>query len=252
MIDYRDLLKTIEGRAPSFVYENLNYLVLMGSTAYGCATPESDIDVYGFCTPTLGATIGFPDKKFDQFDSDHVDTPCGDTDYNIYSVVKYFAMLVNNNPNIMDSLFVPDRCVLYANDFAKEMRYERHAFLSKRLVKNTLAYADSEFKVIQKKGRAEKRAALYDKYGYDTKTAYHCLRLLTQAEQALTYGDLSLDSNGSHYREIRNGVYSYDKFMEVVVDFRNKIEFYLETSGLNDEPDMTTIVDIFNRYVKFE
>lgn len=250
MIDYKVLLAAVEDRAPSFVHNNLNYMCLMGSQAYGCAEATSDVDVYGFCTPDFNALVGFPGPKFEQFNPDHVDSAYGDADYNIFNVIKYFSMLVNNNPNIIDSLFVPESCVLFADDLAREMRSLNYLFISKRLVKNTLSYADSEFKVIQKRGRAEKRADLYDKYGYDTKTAYHCLRLLTQAEQALTQGTIFLDENGDEYRKIRNGLYSYEDFINRVQKYRDYIESILPDSNLQKDPNMERITKLFNDFVR--
>ena len=36
---------------PNFLKNNVHYECAMGSTAYGCSTDHSDIDIYGFCIP---------------------------------------------------------------------------------------------------------------------------------------------------------------------------------------------------------
>ncbi len=66
---------------PSWLLDNCQLLVKMGSEAYGVSTNESDIDVYGFCIPPTkyifphvdGLIHGF-DKipGFDQWQQHHI------------------------------------------------------------------------------------------------------------------------------------------------------------------------------------
>ena len=52
---------------PKFLPDNVHYLTIMGSVAYGVSSDTSDMDVYGFCIPpkeivfphTAGAIWGF-------------------------------------------------------------------------------------------------------------------------------------------------------------------------------------------------
>ena len=50
-----NILKTLEQKMlinpPKFVVEGCQYLVHMGSDAYGVSSNSSDIDLYGFCIP---------------------------------------------------------------------------------------------------------------------------------------------------------------------------------------------------------
>jgi len=52
-------------------------------------------------------------------------------DMTIYSIVKYSRLLMENNPNIIDSLYVPDSCVLYSTPIADRLRENRKMFLHK-------------------------------------------------------------------------------------------------------------------------
>ncbi len=49
----------------------------------------------------------------------------------VYPIVKYFRLLMDNNPNIIDSLFVPRNCVLYSTKVGEMVRENRHIFLHK-------------------------------------------------------------------------------------------------------------------------
>lgn len=49
------------------------------------------------------------------------------------------------------------------------------------------------------------RTDLIEKYGYDTKFAYHLVRLSLQAEQILETGDMDFSLNSAFLKEVRKG-----------------------------------------------
>ena len=74
----RELIKDV----PSFLYNSVQYEVMMGSIAYGVSSDLSDRDIYGFCIsykeiifPHLnGEIVGFGRQKqgFEQFMKHHI------------------------------------------------------------------------------------------------------------------------------------------------------------------------------------
>ena len=52
-------------------------------------------------------------------------------DLTIYNIVRYFHLCMENNPNIIDSLFVPRRCVLHSTQVGNLVRENRKMFLHK-------------------------------------------------------------------------------------------------------------------------
>jgi hypothetical protein len=56
---------------PKFLADNMHYMCVMGSTAYGVSTDNSDQDIYGFCIPPKedvfphlrGEIMGFGDAE---------------------------------------------------------------------------------------------------------------------------------------------------------------------------------------------
>ena len=127
---------------PGFMKNNVHYEVMMGSVAYGCSSDNSDVDIYGFAIPPkdvifphlAGHIPGFGSKKpphFEQFQKHHVSHESSGKEYdlNIYNIVKYFQLCMENNPNIIDSLFVPRRCVLHSTAIGEHVREHRKLFL---------------------------------------------------------------------------------------------------------------------------
>ena len=65
-------------------------------------------------------------------------------DLTIYNIVKYFRLCADGNPNMIDSLFVPRRCVLHSTTISEMVREKRHLFLSKKCFHTHKGYAYSQ------------------------------------------------------------------------------------------------------------
>jgi uncharacterized protein len=143
---------------PSFVPSNTHYLCMMGSIAYGCATDYSDVDVYGWCIPprdvvfpySNGHILGFGDAppSFEQWDPKGVidQNKNREYDFSVYNIVKYFQLVMDNNPNMLDSLFVPQNCILHITGAAIRVREMRHTFIHKGCWKKFKGYAISQLR----------------------------------------------------------------------------------------------------------
>ena len=214
---------------PPFVNTNLQYEVIMGSFAYGCSSDMSDTDIYGFCVPPKNVVFPHtnPDYihgfdavpfNFEQYQQHHIKDvstkPERQYDLTIYSIVKYFKLCANGNPNMIDSLFVPHRCITHMTSIGELVRENRHLFLSKKCWHTFKGYAYSQLHKMSIKEPTGKRAEMVKKYGYDVKFAYHLIRLLDEIEQILTVGDLDLEQNREQLKSIRRGDWSQEKVIE--------------------------------------
>ncbi len=200
-------------KPPKFVPHSVQYEVVMGSAAYGVSDHHSDLDVYGFCIPnrhfifphTAGFIAGFGTAPpvFNQYQQHHIRDQKAhggkgqEYDLTIYSIIRYFQLVMEGNPNMIDSLFVPRRCVLYSTQIGELVRENRHLFLSKIIWHKFKGYAYSQLHKMETKlfEKSSKRAEDVKKYGYSTKFAYHVVRLLDEVEQLLESGDLDLERN---------------------------------------------------------
>jgi hypothetical protein len=149
---------------PSFMKNNVHFEVMMGSIAYGCSSDNSDVDLYGFAIPPkdiifphiAGHIPGFGRKKpvqFEQFQQHHIVSKSAGKEYDlaIYNIVKYFQLCMENNPNIIDSLFVPRRCILHSTAIGEHVRENRKLFLHKGSWFKFKGYAFSQMNKLKNK-----------------------------------------------------------------------------------------------------
>lgn len=218
------ILKMIRSKVTKdqeWVLDNLQYLTIMGSHAYGLNRKESDYDVYGFTIPPYNITFpssdgliwGFDNyPRFDQFQGQFKEGPPNQhLDFQIYNITKYFKLVMDNNPNMIDSLFTPDNCVLVCTDIGKLVRDNRHIFLNKKCFHTFLGYSWSQLKKIRTDPESRKspeRKVLIEKYGYDTKFAVHLFRLIDECEQLLKEGTVNLQRNNEQHKLVREGFYT--------------------------------------------
>ena len=149
--------------APAHMKNNVHYECIMGSIAYGVSNDNSDVDVYGFCMPPRhmifpyesGNIVGFGNKpeNFNQYQKHHIHDIHRNKEYDItiYGLVRYFQLCMENNPNMIDSLFVPTRCIIHATQIGQHVRNNRKIFLSKRIWHTFKGYAHKQLHKMKSK-----------------------------------------------------------------------------------------------------
>lgn len=192
-----------------------------GSQAYLAANNSSDFDINGICMlpldmafpHRLGYIKGFgaaPDY-FETMNQHHIEHNDKEYDVAILSIVKFFDLAAQNNPNIIDILFSPERCILVQTEVGRHLRSARQQFLHKGSMQKFLGYAHSQLKKLENKVPTGKRKELVDRWGYDVKFGSHLVRLCLECEQILTERDLNLEKNGDILKSVRNGMYTLDE-----------------------------------------
>lgn len=224
------------------------YATQMGSIAYGVSTEHSDIDIYAFCIPPKkiifphldGVIKGFGNQgeKFDQYQiHDFQDK----YDINIYSIIKYFALLMMNNPNVIDSIFTPQHCVIICSHIGQVLRDKRKLFLHKGAFHKFSGYAHKQITNLKSKKYEGKRLEVVKKYGWDVKSQYHTVRLLDELEQILETGDIVLGRNAEYLKSIRAGQVSMEETFEYFDKKKKYLDELYETSKIPYSPDETII-----------
>lgn len=238
-------------KPPPWLPESVQFEVIMGSMAYGVSSDSSDMDVYGFCIPKKsmifphldGHIQGFGKKPqgFEQWQQHHIDDPGARKQYDIsiYSIVKYFQLCMENNPNMIDSLFVPQNCVLHSTAIGNMVREHRRDFLHKGCFFKLKGYSFSQLHKAEIKNPqpGSKRWETYQKYGMDTKFCYHVVRLLGECEQILTEHDLDLQRNKEHLKAIRRGEVSFEDIKKYFNEKEASLEKLYRESTLRHSPD---------------
>jgi uncharacterized protein len=214
-------------KPPRWLPGNVQYETIMGSVAYGVSADTSDVDVYGWAIPPKddifphlrGEVPGFgtPRARFEQYEEHHIrdaDALAGHGrtyDPTIYGIVKFFNLAMENNPNIIESLFTPVNCILHSTRIGNLVRENRKLFLHKGAWPKFKGYAYSQLHKLTNKTPQDKRALLVEKHGYDVKFAYHVVRLLTEVEMILMEEDIALQRNNEQLKAIRRGEWTEDR-----------------------------------------
>jgi uncharacterized protein len=240
---------------PKWLAHNTVYLTRMGSVAYGVSGDSSDLDIYGFCIPPknlvfphlAGEIPGFGRQiqRFESWQEHHVkDADAGkEYDFAIFSIVKLFDLAMANNPNVIDSLFTSRENVLHSTGVSELVRENRRRFLHKGAMHKLRGYAYSQMSKIRNKANSSnpKRAADVEAHGFDTKFAYHVVRLVLQAEQILMEGDLDLMRNREILKSIRRGEWSLTELESWFSSKEKDLETIYARSTLRNEPDEEAI-----------
>jgi len=229
---------------PSFIPNNIVYLVTMGSHAYGINKKDSDIDLYSICLPPKeiifphlnGEIFGFDlqIKRFEQYSQHHIMYNKLEYDIVVYNIVKFFRLASDGSPNCIDALFVPANCIRYITETGNMIRENRHLFLSKKLWHTYKGYSFSQkHKMLSKTFENSKRKEEVQKFGYSVKYACHLVRLLNEIEQILTEGDLDLQRNREQLKSIRRGEWKMEDIENYFNDKEKQLEkIYLESQAI--------------------
>jgi uncharacterized protein len=240
---------------PKWLPDNLHYAVITGSVAYAVSSDTSDMDVVGFCIPPKdmifphlrGEIPGFGQQtqRFEVWQQHHVVDPSSKQEYDfaIYSIVKFFQLVMENNPNMLDVVFVPQRCVLFASPVAQMIRDNRHLFLHKGSYHKMRGYAYSQLHKIGTKANSSnpKRQADIEKHGMDLKFAYHVVRLVLESEQILIEHDLDIEKNSEILKSVRRGEWSEEKLRAWFDSKERHLEELYARSTLRHDPDEESV-----------
>lgn len=241
---------------PEWLVDNVHYMTIMGSNAYGVSSDSSDEDIYGFCIPNKdmifphlrGEIQGFgrQQKRFEVWQEHHIVDKEAKKEYDfaIYSIVKFFNLCMECNPNMIDSLFTPVRCILHSTSVGNMVRENRKLFLHKGAWYKFKNYAFSQMHKMDIKKPNGKRKEITEKYGFDLKFAYHIVRLLGECQMILEEGDLDLERNREQLKSIRRGEWTIDQ-IEEHFSMKDKIlEKLYSESKIPSSPDEGKIKEL--------
>jgi len=121
--------------------ENIIFECITGSNLYGTNVEGSDEDRKGVCVAPPEHYYGFT-SSFEQW---HHPTE----DIEIYEIKKFFKLLSNNNPNIIDLVFAPEKYWVQWDHLWYSLVYmNRYFFLSKKCKFTFMGYATAQLRRI--------------------------------------------------------------------------------------------------------
>lgn len=190
-----------------------------GSIAHGTYVPLSDEtgiddkDVMAICVPSLDHYYGLS-----EFHSRGTHEIVSERDGTLWDIVVYEArkalrLLEGGNPNVLSLLWLRDSMYLKRSPAGDLLLDNRQLFVGKHVYRAYTGYAVSQLRKMesgQYKGwMGDKRKALVERFGYDTKNASHLIRLLRQGIEFLNDGQLYVQRHdASELVAIKRGEWS--------------------------------------------
>ena len=190
-----------------------------GSIAHNMYIPNTnpdsidDVDLMGVFLAPIEHYIGITKTR------ETVERFVGKYDVVSYEYIKFVKLLLKSNPNVLSLLWVRENHYLERHDYGKILVENRDLFVSKEAYKSFTGYAYAQLKKMEKfsfRGyMGKKRKALVDKFGYDTKNASHCIRLLKMGVEFLTTGELNVfREDAPMLLEIKTGRWKLEQVKE--------------------------------------
>jgi hypothetical protein len=122
--------------------------IKIGSHLYGTNTPTSDVDYSGVFLPTKELVFGF--QRVEEIDLSVIDkdeagkNTQNAIDKKLYEFRKFVKLAMDNNPNIIEQLFINEANIIYINDIGRALLAERYKFPHQGLVQKFKGYAFSQ------------------------------------------------------------------------------------------------------------
>lgn len=200
---------------------------VVGSQAYGLATPESDIDTLGvFVAPTQDILGLFPVEE----------TIKPNKDSTFHEVGKFIRLALKCNPSILELLYLPRYQRLMPE--GRWLIANRDKFLSKVACDSYGGYAYQQFKKLKEHSGEYFTSSVRNRY---SKHAKHLFRLLKQGKELITTGHLTVEvDNREELMEIGNL-----SPLELTARFENEYaRFKSAECILPDKPDNAAVNEI--------
>lgn len=244
MMDIREAIAmsgTSAAERMDILPDGLVLLAYRGSIAHGMFVPQSDAnsiddkDVMGVFVNPLEHYLGFARRDSTERFLREWDTVC-------YELRKFVGLLLNCNPNVLSLLWLEQKHYIYRSKIAFELIANRELFVSKKAYHSFSGYAHSQFKRMThfkfQGYMGEKRKALVEKFGYDTKNAAHLIRLLKMGIEFLMEGKLYVErTDAAELLSIKRGEWSLEKVKERAEQLFALAEESYVRSPLPSEPD---------------
>jgi Predicted nucleotidyltransferase len=227
--------------------DDLIFLGYRGSIAHGMYVPNTDPnsiddkDIIGVYILPASHYIGI-NKSKEVREKWYKEWDCV-----YYDFLKIVSLLCKGNPNVLSSLWLDDKYILYQNDSWRSLVEIRDAFTCKNVYHSFCGYAHSQFHRMTHMSydgyMGEKRKLLVDKYGYDCKNAAHLIRLLRMGIEFLAEGTLYVErqDDATQLLEIKRGEWTLEQVKTESERLFNLCDEVYIKSTLRETPDFNKI-----------
>jgi len=229
-----------------------------GSIAHGMYVPNTDpysiddIDLFGIHMAPLDCYLGLLRHKdyYEPLSAKYRETV--EAFHDEYDVVSYefkkmMHLLMNNNPNVLALLNLKAEHYISVTSAGELLIKHKHIFFSQKVYYSFVRYAEDQLKKMKRtkfKGyMGKKRKSLVAEFGYDTKMAAHCIRLLRTCIEFLSTGELNVyrEKDADELLQIKLGKRSLESVKLESEELLVEAVYAKKHSVLPEKPDYKTI-----------
>lgn len=245
-------------RHKEIAQKGLILLTEVGSGLHGVTIDNTDDhDEMGICIPPPECVLGL--EQFEQYaDRWHADgtripdgerSQHGDTDHTTYALNKWARLAAQGNPTVLLPLFAPPKSVYHMSAEGQQIVSNRQMFLSKDAGWRFHGYLKAQrARMLGEKGEArhKNRRELVEQFGFDTKMAYHALRLAIQGQELMSSHNIRLPMPVYTIRDlraVRRGEHSLEAVTIWLDAETANLEWLIDKSTLPDHVDRDELND---------
>lgn len=242
--------------------DKIDYLTQMGSRAYGTNDENSDYDFYGFVVPPAkylfphmtGELMGF-DRQKERFEGVYLQHEFDEKfeyDLTIFNIVKYFRLVADGNPNMIESLFTDDISMILKTNVGNMVKINRRMFLSKKCFYTFMGMANNSFSSLLSGRIPVGRKESFDSFGYDVKSFSNTMRVLLELKDILDDGDFSLKRHSDYVKKCKSGYFPKGEAISLLEGTIKKLENHFRDSKilLPDFPDEQKIKNLLESCIE--
>jgi predicted nucleotidyltransferase len=224
----------------------------VGSISHGTFRPlqhpnsVDDKDVMGICVPPRSYYIGLDTHGIHKGTKE---IKRDEWDIVVYEARKAINLLLKGNPNVLAILWLEENHYIACTLAGQRLLDHRGLFVGRHVYKPFTGYAYAQLRRMESytfEGyMGEKRKALVDKHGYDTKNASHLIRLLNMGIEFMRDGELYvMRHDAPKYLDIKDGRWTLQQVKDEAERlFRVAEEAYL-ASTLPKKPDKKLVSEL--------
>ncbi|MFC7330301.1 DNA polymerase beta superfamily protein [Marinactinospora rubrisoli] len=218
----------------------------VGSGVHGTAiSGQDDRDEMGICVEPPEYVAGL--RRFEQYifrtAGEGRRSGPGDLDLVVYALRKWMRLALAGNPTVLLPLYVPEAEITHCTDLGRELRAEGHRFVSRDAARRFRGYLRSQRGGLTGENtRHVNRPELVAAYGFDTKYAYHMVRLGVQGVGLLETGHMPVpvpEPWRTWLRDLRQGRHTREEALEAAADLEARLTELSESPDLPERADST-------------